>query len=104
MKTALKIIGGILALLVTAGLVFYIGWLRAPAPEVVCANIERLTVAELKANGAEPGDAAKAEMRSSCEKWASKRPEFGVGPWVKRLKCARDAQSVAELDACGVKR
>ena len=34
MKTALKIIGGILALLVTAGLVFYIGWLRAPDQSV----------------------------------------------------------------------
>ena len=104
MKTALKIIGGILATLVVAGGVFYVGWLRPPAPEAVCDNVEKLTLAELKAQGIEASDAMKTEMRKDCEKWASKRPEFGIGPWVKKLKCARDAESIAALDACGVKR
>ena len=104
MKTVLKIIGGILATIAVAALVFYIGWVRAPAPEAVCENVEKLTLAELKAQGIESSDAMKAEVRKGCEKWASKRPEFGIVPWVKKLKCARDAGTIAELDACGVKR
>lgn len=104
MKTALKIFGGILATLAVAALVFYIGWVRAPAPEAVCENVEKLTLAELKAQGIESSDAMTAEVRTKCEKWASKRPEFGIVPWVKKLKCARDAGTIAELDACGVKR
>lgn len=100
---ALKIIGGILATLAVAALVFYLGWASPPAPEVVCANVEKLTVAELKSKGVDATDAMKAELRGKCEKWASKRPEFGIIPWVKKLKCARDAGSIAELDACGVK-
>jgi hypothetical protein len=27
-------------------------------------------------------------------------PEFGRIPWVKRMKCLRDADSVKALDAC----
>jgi hypothetical protein len=103
MKTALKIFGGILATLVVAIFVFWIGWLRPPAPEKVCDNVETLTLAELKTQGIDAPAELKAELRKDCEKWASKRPEFGIGPWVKKLKCARDAKSMKELDGCGVK-
>jgi hypothetical protein len=103
MKTALKIFVGILVTIVLAALVFYIGWLRPPAPETVCENVEKVTVAELKSAGVEASDAMKTELREDCVKWASKQPEFGLIPWVEKLKCARDAESMAALEACGVK-
>lgn len=102
MKT-LKILGGIFGTIVLLGVIGYFAVLHPPAPEAVCDNVEKLSLAELKSQGIDAPDAMKAEMRKDCEKWASKRPEFGIGPWVKKLKCARDAESFSALEACGVK-
>ncbi len=100
MKTALKIIGGIVLTLVLAIVVFYIGWLLPPSADKVCDNVEKVTIAELKSKGIDVPDAMKTELRKDCKKWATKRPEFGVAVWVKQLKCARDAENMSELEAC----
>ncbi|PRP96233.1 hypothetical protein [Enhygromyxa salina] len=101
---AMKIIGGILATIVLAIVVFYLGWLRPPAPEKVCDNVEKLTLAELKSQGVEATDAMKTELRKTCEKRAGTPPEFGRGPWVKKLKCMRDAETMAALETCDGKK
>ena len=97
---ALKIIGGILAALVALVLVFYIGWLRPPAAEGVCENVEKLTLEEMKKQGMELPDAAKKALHDECMDHATNAPEFGIGPWVVELKCARDAEDFAALEAC----
>lgn len=100
MKTALKIIGGIFATLILAIVVFWIGWLRPPNADKVCDNVEEVTVASYKKQGIDLPDALKKELRGECTDWAGTPPEFGRGPWVKSLKCARDAEDMKALEAC----
>lgn len=100
MKTALKIIGGIIVTLVAAVAIFYFGWLSPPSPESVCDNVVELTQKELTDQGGSVTDANLAELERECVARASKAPEFGRGPWVKRLKCMRDAETFAALEQC----
>jgi hypothetical protein len=90
---ALKIIGSIVATIALGIIIFYVGWLRAPSAEDVCGNLAALT---RKETGAE----LDAKAREECVRRATHRPEFGVIPWVKRMKCVRDAGTLKELDAC----
>lgn len=100
MKTALKIIGGIIATLLVAVGVFYFGWLSPPSPESVCENVVKVTKAEVEKAGGSASDEDIAELEKQCIASAGKAPEFGRGPWVKRLKCMRDAPDGAALEKC----
>jgi hypothetical protein len=100
MKTALKIIGGIIGTLAAAVAIFYFGWLSPPSPESVCENVVKVTKAELAKSGGEAADADFSELQKACVAEAGKAPEFGRGVWVKRLKCMRDADDMAGLDKC----
>ena len=92
----MKIVGIILAVLALGAGGFWFFMLRAPSGESVCENVARLT--EKETNGAmKMSDADKAK----CVERFSKKPEnAGLIPWAKQLKCARDAQSMADLKAC----
>ena len=94
---ALKIIGGIILTLALAVGVFWFGWLTPPSADDVCANISQLTKKE---KGVELPEAQK----QACVRAASTPPKYGRMPWVKELKCMRDAESLAALDACGSRR
>jgi hypothetical protein len=102
MKTALKILGGIILTLVAGVLVFYYGWLNPPPPEDVCTNIERIAKEEVKKEGLGAlGDEATKDIKTDCMRRAGTEPiHVGRAVWVKRLKCQRDAGSMAELKAC----
>ncbi len=100
MKTALKVIAGIFGTLIAAVAIFYIGWLRPPSADSVCENVVTLSVAELESKGGTAGDADKKTLEAECTRIATTPPEFGKGPWVKRLKCMRDAESFEALEAC----
>ena len=89
----LKVFGVILLLLALAAFVFWFGWLKPPAAEDVCNNLAQLTEKE---SGAKWDDAT----RKTCVEKFSKRPEFGLMPWVKRVKCVRDAKTLAEAESC----
>lgn len=89
---ALKILGGIVATIAVAILIFYLGWLRAPSADQVCGNLSALTKKET-------GIELPADEYAKCVRRAQP-PEFGRVPWVKRMKCLRDADSVKALDAC----
>jgi len=89
---ALKILGGIVVTIAIAVLIFYVGWLRAPSSQVVCDNLAALTKKE---TGVELGTKEYADCVRHTQP-----PEFGRIPWVKRMKCLRDADSVKALDAC----
>lgn len=96
MKT-LKIIGiaiaSLLGVLVLAGGIFWLGWLSPPSPESVCENVARVST---EASGRPYPERARAE----CLEAAATPPRFGRMPWVKRLKCMRDAADEAALEAC----
>lgn len=89
---ALKVLAGIVITIVLAVAVFYLGWLRAPSAEQVCDNLAAVTKKE---TGVELG----AKLREACIRDAQP-PEFGRVPWVKRMKCLRDADSLKALEAC----
>lgn len=91
---ALKILGYIFGAIALAVFVFWFGWLRAPSAEDVCDNVAAILKKEA---GAE----MPAELRKECVAQYGKAPEFGRVPWVKQLKCVRDATTSKELDACG---
>lgn len=90
---ALKVLGYIVGAIGLAIFVFWFGWLRAPAAEDVCENVAKLMKKE---SGAEMG----ADFMKECIAVYGKEPEFGRVPWVKQLKCIRDAESMAELEKC----
>lgn len=100
MKTALKVIGALFATLIAAIAIFYFGWLSPPSPESVCENVVKVSRAELESKGAEATDEMVSKLKDGCMSAATKEPEFGKGPWVKRLKCMRDAKDYAALEAC----
>src|SRR5262245_5038382 len=102
MKTALKIVGGIIGALVAAVAIFYFNWLSPPAAEDVCENVERVAKKEIedKAGVKEVSADATKELRDDCMRRASNAPEFGRAIWVKRLKCMRDASDMPALKAC----
>ncbi len=93
---ALKVLGVIAAMIGIAAVVFWLGWLRAPDGAEVCANVMRVLEADAKQ---ELPAKVKDGLVKDCERRA-KPPEFGRVPWVKRMKCMKDAQSRGELDAC----
>lgn len=90
---ALKIVGAIVATIVAAVAVFYIGWLRPPSPESVCDNVARIMKKEANVEMGE-------KDRAACIRQMGTPPEFGRVPWVKQLKCIRDADTAKDLDAC----
>ena len=100
MKTALKVMAGIFATLLAAVAIFYFGWLSPPSPESVCENVVEVSKAELESKGGNPSADIVGTLEKECMKAASTPPEFGRGPWVKRLKCMRDAENYAGLQAC----
>lgn len=100
MKTALKVMGGIFATLVAAVAIFYFGWLSPPSPDAVCENVVKVSTAELESKGATASAAMVDRLNQECRKAASTPPEFGRGPWVKRLECMRDADDYAALQSC----
>ncbi|MBV1860082.1 MAG: hypothetical protein KUG77_16840 [Nannocystaceae bacterium] len=100
MKTALKVIAGIFATLVAAIAIFYFGWLSPPSAESVCENVVTLSRTELESKGAKATDEMLSKVEDGCMSAATKEPEFGKGPWVKRLKCMRDAENYEALQTC----
>jgi hypothetical protein len=93
---ALKILGGMLGALALAALVFWLGWLRAPDGAEVCENVIRVLGDDA---GKKLPEKIEAEIKKDCERRA-RPPEFGRVPWVKRMKCMRDAGSRKDLEAC----
>jgi hypothetical protein len=93
MKTALKILGGIIGTLALAVAVFWFGWLSPPAADDVCNNVGRILEED-------SGIAFPAKLREECMQRATKAPEFGRAIWVKQLKCMRDASNKSQLVEC----
>ncbi len=94
---ALKILGYIFGAIGLAIFVFWFGWLKAPDAKDVCDNVGKVMKKE---TGAE----VPAELMTQCVAEYSKAPEFGRLPWVNRLKCIRDADSMNAIEACEKKR
>lgn len=90
---ALKVLGFIVVLLVVAAFVFWLGWLKPPAAEDVCGNVSALMEKEM---GSKLDDAA---MKDCVSKY-SREPQYGLMPWTKKLKCIRDAGSLADAQKC----
>jgi hypothetical protein len=90
LKVIGMIIGGLIGLIGLAALVFYLGWLRAPAPEEVCAHLQEITTKE--AGVAVPPD-PKCPDRM-------KPPEFGRINYVKQMKCVMAASTLKDVKAC----
>ncbi len=93
---ALKVLGVLFGMLGLAALVFWVGWLRAPDGAEVCENVVRVMTQEA---GKNVPDKIRAELAKDCERRA-KPPEFGRVPWVKQMKCMRDADTREALEAC----
>jgi hypothetical protein len=93
MKKALKVVGVVFLTIFAAVAIFYVGWMRPPSGADVCDNVARIMKKEAHV---EMG----AKDREACIRSAETKPQFGLIPWVKRLKCMRDAQTSTELAAC----
>ena len=94
MKKVLLVLGIVIGALGLAGLVFWVGWLRAPDGAAVCENVVKVMSEEKDLK-----DAVKEKAKKDCEARAQP-PKYGRLNWVKQMKCMRDAASKSELDAC----
>lgn len=100
-------IGAFILLVAVAGGVFYVGWLMPPSQESVCDNAVPLLIeanqkalAELpEALRKEAATKAEEEIRKACME-ATETPEFGLMPFVARMKCMKQAKTIDELKAC----
>lgn len=93
MKKALKIVGTLFLTLFAAIAIFYVGWMRPPSGASVCDNVARVMKKDANVD-------MSPKERDACIRAAETQPQFGLIPWVKHLKCMRDAQSLVELKAC----
>jgi hypothetical protein len=91
---ALKVIGIVIGVLVgligLAAFVFWFGWLRAPAPEEICAHLQEIATKEA-------GTPAPVDPR--CPE-RMKPPEFGRINYVKQVKCVMAAGTLKDVKAC----
>ncbi|WP_437783735.1 hypothetical protein [Sorangium sp. So ce1097] len=92
-KTVLKLLGALVGLVVVAVVVFWVGWLRAPAPEAVCEHMGELATKETGAS------AKKVWDQAACVK-RMQPPEFGRLKYVKQMKCIVGAESMDGLKSC----
>ena len=90
---ALKIIGAIFATILVAVAIFYVGWMRPPSGAAVCDNVARIMKKEANVEMSE-------KDRAACIRDMGTPPQFGRVPWVKQLKCIRDAETGKDLAAC----
>ena len=93
MKKALKIVGTIFLTIFAAVAIFYVGWMRPPSGAAVCDNVARILKKEANVEMSE-------KDRAVCIRQMGTPPQFGRVPWVKQLKCIRDAETAKDLDAC----
>jgi hypothetical protein len=84
------IIGGLIGLIGLAAFVFWLGWLRAPAPEEVCAHLQEIATKEA-------GTPAPVDPRCPDR---MKPPEFGRINYVKQMKCVMAASTLKDVKAC----
>ena len=94
LKVLGKVIGALVGLIAIAAFVFWFGWLRAPAPEEVCAHMQAIATKE--AGRAVPADPACPSRM--------KPPEFGRINYVKQMKCVMDASTLKDVKACENRR
>lgn len=91
MKKVLIVLGSLLGLLGIAVFAFWFVALRAPEPQEVCDNVSGIMKKEV-------GTIPKG-FQEDCLK-RMQPPEFGRVPWVKQMKCLRDANSSKDIEAC----
>jgi hypothetical protein len=91
MKKGVIVLGCLLGLLAAAVFGFWFGWLRAPEPEEVCANVSAIMKQDL---GAVPKG-----FEHDCVR-QSQPPSNGRLPYANHMKCLRDAKSTKDIEAC----
>ncbi len=92
MKKVGKVMLSILAILVLAIVVFWIGWLKAPSAEAVCENVIEIMTEEFGALG---------EMSiEECSEEFQKGKYQGLMPYAEEMKCYNKAESLSDLEIC----
>ena len=81
------VFGGLIGALALAAGVFYVGWLRGPSPEEVCAHL------------AELGEHQHAAAMEACVR-DLQPPRFGKMNYVRQMKCLLDAETRQQISEC----
>jgi len=93
MKTLLKVVAGFVGLLLVGAATLYIGWFRHPSPEEVCENVQAVARKE-------GGDAAAKAIDQKCVSDLQPPSHGTTVPYATRMKCMKNAKSLAEIQAC----
>ena len=91
--------GAIFAVIVLAGLVFYVGWVRAPSQEAVCENMIAITKKDQNIQGELPAP-VREQVQAQCMKMTKKGKYAGLLPYAKKMKCLESAESMEGAKAC----
>lgn len=89
-KPMKKVLLGVCGAFVACGVGVYVTMLMPPNLDDVCENI-------LKVSGGDPGNGVQMNM---CRDGLEQGSMEGQIPYVKRLKCARDASDKSALKDC----
>jgi hypothetical protein len=93
MKTALKILGALVGVLVIGCVAVWATMFRHPSPAEVCANIRAIAQKE-------GGDAAAKAIGESCEDDLRPPTHGGEVPYASRMKCMKAATTLGEVQKC----
>lgn len=96
LKVVGMVLGGLLGLVLLAALVFWLGWMRGPSPEEVCAHMGDLSQKET-------GRASTPAAFSGCVT-KMQPPQYGKMHYVAQMKCALAAGTMKEVADCEKRR
>lgn len=92
---------GLLGLVVVAIVVFWFGWVRAPAPHVICQHKVDLVFATVGQDQREGAEALAAKLEVKCVEAAQSKIRMrGKLVYAKFAKCIMAARTLDEAERC----
>jgi hypothetical protein len=100
-KVVVKIAWGVFAILALATVVFWFGWVRAPAPEAICRHKVELVVGTVGAEQAEGADALVSQLELRCVEGATTKIRMqGKLVYARYAKCVMAASTLDQAEQC----
>lgn len=97
----LKVSLALLALSVVAIFIFWLGWVRAPAPEQVCKHKIELVIDTVGEQQTEGADALIGQLEAKCVSNVQRKIQLrGKLVYAKYAKCVMSATTLADAERC----
>lgn len=100
-KLLSKIGWGVLALMIVAVVVFWLGWVRAPDPATICAHKVDLVFNTVGADQREGAEALVGQLEITCVEAAKRKIQMrGKLVYADYAKCVMAASALSQAERC----